>query len=229
MSNIVMCCNTLEDELKLAYNTLGIDYPVIWLEAGLHNTPEVLRAKINEELKKLSGIERVLMVLGHCGGATVGIESGDFEVIMPKADDCLSILLGSMKRRLDTSREAATYFLTDGWMRYTNNLLADFEKDSVKFGRAKAIRIYKLMLKHYKRFGFIDTKTYDIEKAKCRAKDLSENLEINMDTLPGDDSWLHRLLKGPWSEQEFLILPPNMVLDSEMWIWITEVSSSQLT
>ena len=192
MSTIVLCCNTLEDELQKVMAETGRDYPVLWLDAGLHNQPERLRQHLNQTLGQTGGLTRALLAMGHCGGACAGLGPFDFEMVIPRADDCLSILLGSMGRRQRASGKAATYFLTAGWLRHTENLITSFDRDREVFGSERAERIYRIMLKHYRRFGFIDTGTYDPDLEEARTRPLARLMGINLERLRG-----RPLLAGP--------------------------------
>lgn len=223
MPTVILCCNTLENELNLALGDTGLDYPVVWLEAGLHNQPERLRVHIRETLEACAGgrpIARALLALGHCGGAVSCLGPYDFELVLPRADDCLSILLGSIELRREASQRAATYFLTEGWLRHTENLITSFNRDQELFGRDRAERLYRIMLKHYQRFGFIDTGTYNVEAAMEKTLPLVELIGIKNDCLRGDLGWLRKLLTGPWDERDFIVVPPGKILTDADWGWL---------
>ena len=46
MKTAVISCRTVEDEVTAAAARAGVDYPVTWLESGLHNTPNILRERL---------------------------------------------------------------------------------------------------------------------------------------------------------------------------------------
>lgn len=220
MSTVVFCCNTLRDEVQKIIKVIGLNYPTVYLEGGFHNHPERMRSHINEILaRETRGFDRALMAMGHCGGVCRELDPIGCELIIPRADDCLSLLMGSMKRRQKASRQIATYFLTAGWLRHTENLITSFERDCELFGSKQARVIYRIMLKHYRRFGFIDTGTYDLELEKKKTAPLSSILNIQTESLAGDLSWLRRLLTGPWNPDEFLVLAPGKRLDQSLWNW----------
>lgn len=225
-NTVILCCNTLEDELGLILKRLGLAWPVVWIEAGMHNQPEKLRAHLNTVLAETKA-RRVLMPLGHCGGACVELITGDFELIIPRVDDCLSLLMGSMERRRETGAQAPTYFLTAGWLRHTESLVNAFARDAERFGEAKARRIYKMMLKHYRRFGFIETGAYSFADEREKIAPLAGDLGIAVETLSSDLSWLNRLLTGPWSSSEFIIVPPHSRLTPDAWNWLGEAGTIQ--
>lgn len=224
MSTVVLCCNTLENELKLVLEESGLNYPVAWLEAGLHNQPDKLRAHIDDSLKALGfgccAPRRALLALGYCGGAVNRLGPFDFEMIMPRADDCLSLLMGSMALRHKASASCATYFLTEGWLRHTENLITSFSHDQNVFGRERAERIYKIMLKYYRRFGFIDTGSYDLNGAMESTRPLADLIGIENEILPGNLNWLQNLLTGPWDDKDFIVIKAGKTLSDDDWGWL---------
>ncbi len=228
MSTVVLCCNTLEDEMNLALAETGLEYPVHWLEAGLHDQPGRLRAHLAEVLSGLGGeVDLALVAMGHCGGASTELGPFPFRLVLPRVDDCLSFIMGSQAGRLRASRQAATYFLTAGWLRHTENLVASFDRDQSRFGLERAERIYKLLLNHYRRFGFIDTGAYDLSVQEDKIRPLSERLGLGLARLPGNLGWLRRLLTGPWDEADFISLVPGRTLTAEGWRWPADPAGSR--
>ena len=75
MKTAVISCRTVEDEVTAAAARAGVDYPVAWLESGLHNTPNILRERFQETLDGLDA-ERVLLAMGYCGNAISGVRAG---------------------------------------------------------------------------------------------------------------------------------------------------------
>lgn len=220
---VILCCNTLEDELGLMLKEAGLNCQVIWIEAGMHNQPDKLREHLNQTLRGINA-RRVLMALGHCGGACAGLSTGDFELVIPRVDDCLSLLLGSMKNRKKAGAAAPTYFLTAGWLRHTESLTNAFARDAARFGEERTRRIYKMMLKHYRRFGFIETGLYDLAAEEEKIAPLAKDTGIAVESLPCDLTWLKRLLSGPWPDAEFIIIPPRSRLESGHWAWLGEAA-----
>ena len=217
MKTRVVACETIRDELTAALVRLGLDCPVIWLEGGLHNSPDRLRSRLAEVLAEADGkCERLLLTLGYCGGGVSELKTGGYTTILPLADDCLSLLLGSMAAR-KVSTGIPTYYLTAGWLRHENNVVSDYERLKARDGQARAARITRLMLKHYRRFGLVDTGVYDLERIAGRVAPLAERLGLNVESLPGDGSWLDRLFTGPHETGEFLVLPPHTELTFDHW------------
>ena len=74
-------------------------YPVMWIESGLHINPDSLRKRLQEELDHLGNIDRALLAFGYCGNALLGLRAEHFRLIFPRAEDCITLMLGSGPRR----------------------------------------------------------------------------------------------------------------------------------
>ena len=217
MKTNIVACETIRDEVTAALGRLGLDCPVVWLEGGLHNSPDRLRARLAEVLAEADGLcERLLMTLGYCGGGVSGLKTGAYVTVLPLADDCLSLLLGSRAARR-ASALAPTYYLTAGWLRHENNVVSEYERLAARKGQAGADRITGMMLRHYRRFGLVDTGVYDLGRVAGRVAPLAERLGMSVENLPGDASWLNRLFAGPHESGDFLVLPPHTELAFDQW------------
>lgn len=223
MRTMVVACESIEDELKKAMAGLGLDYPVVWLEGGLHNTPGRLREKLQEVLNEADGhFDQLIFTLGYCGGGVSDLTTGNYTTVLPLSDDCLSLLLGSVSARQAASNPP-TYFLTAGWMRHENNVITSYNVTVEKFGQARADRINKMMLNNYKRFGLVDTGVYDLKAAADKVAPLADRMGLVVETLPAEANWLERLLTGPYDDPtSFLVLPPQSELSFDHWCPLIE-------
>ncbi len=223
MKTVLVACRTIEDEVKETLARLKLDYPVIWLEGGLHNVVNRLRDRLREVLAEVDGrCDQLLLTLGYCGGGVSELTTGNYITVLPLADDCISLLLGSMAARQAAS-SPPTYFLTAGWMRHESNIVSAYQEMVAKYGEAKADRINKMMLNNYKRFGLVDTGTYDLSRAATRVAHLAGKMDLNIETLPGEGGWLERLLTGPYDDpSRFLVIPPHGELNFDQWCGLLE-------
>ncbi|MBP2663619.1 MAG: hypothetical protein H6Q71_1567 [Firmicutes bacterium] len=208
MGTAILACQTLQAELTLAIQETKVDFPIIYVESGLHNTPELLHKRIQEEINRIDNVDTILLLFGYCGNSLLGIKSDRSKLVLPKVDDCIPLLLGSCEARKSISKEMGTYFLTKGWLDYEKNLLKEYERCIERYGQARTSKIMKIMLGHYKRFMLIDTGAYPVESVLAQTKDIAERLNLCHDITPGSLRLFHKLLQGEWDE-EFLVLEPG--------------------
>ena len=208
MKNIIVACKTLEAELNEAMSFTRVEYPLLWLESGLHNTPKKLKTKLMEILSEISA-DRVLLALGFCGNSIEGIRAGDFELIIPRVDDCISLLIGSVKKRLEISNELAAYFLTEGWLRGERNLWVEHRYAVDKYGEEMAQSIAETLYGHYRTLGILDSGVDDMRSLLEKTEIIAETLKLEQRVIPATTAYLRQLLSGPWPEDMFLIKSPG--------------------
>jgi len=213
MKTIVISCEMVQEELEAAAKRAGIEPEIIWLEKGLHSKPEKLHGRLQEELDGNHGSDRIILAFGDCGNATLGLRTGNFELIRPRVDDCISLLLGSVKRRMEINAESGSFFLTKGWLN-KDNAFHDRNRVLEEYGEDVGQEIVKMMFGHYERFVLLDTGAYDLAPAVEEAQYMAGEMGWYLDVVPAGVDYLSDLLTGPWDDERFSIIPPNSVIES---------------
>ena len=208
MGTIIVACQTIRHEVNLAITETGVHYPVLWIESGLHNFPDRLGQAIQAEINKIENVETILLAFGYCGNSLLGINSSRAQLIIPRVEDCISLLLGSYERRQTLDKEVGTYFLTKGWLENEQNLLSEYERCVAKYGKDKALKVMKMMLNNYHRLMVIDNQAYQSEDIVIKTKCFAEALGLNHEIIDGSSRLLKKLLIGLWDD-EFAIIKPG--------------------
>ncbi|MDR1166280.1 MAG: DUF1638 domain-containing protein [Deltaproteobacteria bacterium] len=218
MKTVLMACETIRAEIGAGMESLGLSFPAHFLPGGLHNSPEKLSTELQNRLQSLDGrCERLLLALGYCGGGAVNVRAGDFEIILPLADDCLTFLLGSREARLKAS-QPPTFFLTGGWLEHENNIVSSFERTLKEFDPETAFYLNKAIYQGYARLGIVDTGGFDARKAALKVRPMAEALGLKVETLRSDDGWLKTFLRGPYDDPKaFIRVPPRGRLSFGDW------------
>lgn len=214
MTTAVIACKTIEDELEAAMSRMGVEYPIYWLESGLHDIPKRLLCSVAEKLK-LAPEERILLAMGHCGNSLVGLNTLDHEVILPAADDCITLLLGSCRRRVQVARDYAAYFLTEGWMRGERNLWVEYQHTLNKYGYETAQSIAEMMYGHYKTLALLDSGVTPIESLIDETRIIASTLKMEQRVIPATLGYLQDLLTGPWESDRFHCFSPGHTIVSD--------------
>ena len=210
----IICCRTIGDELRNAMEDTGCAYPVLWVESGLHNVPRklhgVLQDTVNEAEKE--GAARILLAMGFCGNSLENLKTEKAELILPRADDCITLLLGSFHRRQEIQNEAGTYFMTKGWIEGERNIMREYEYTIEKYGEETGSEIFDMMFGNYRRIGILDTGCYDMQPVFEEADRIAEALRLRWECFEASNVWLKKLLTGPWDKDSFVVLKPGEVL-----------------
>lgn len=212
MLTTVIACKTIEKELLAAIEKVGVQYSVLWLESGLHNSPKKLKRRVTELLDTVTE-GRVLLAMGSCGNSLEGVVSQHTQLIVPRVDDCISILLGSMQQRQKISSELAAYFLTEGWMRGERNLWVEHLKMVEKYGEEQAMVIAEMLYAHYRTLALVDCGTSSMEELLEESLEMAKTMSLRQQIIPGTLSYLQQLLTGPWPEDRFAVKAPGEALN----------------
>lgn len=214
METVVLACNTIRNEIEKAALDTGCPYRFTWIESGLHLVTSSLHRRLQEELDRMNGAGRVLLAFGLCGGAVTGLKTGGYQLVIPRVDDCITLLLGSAENRRRCASRGGVYFLTKGWLEGELNIWKEYQKTLSRYGPEKTERIYRIMLAHYKFLGLIDTGAYDLPGLMAQVREISAALRLELITFKGKDEYLRRLLRGPWDEDHFIVVPPCTTIES---------------
>lgn len=204
MNKLIIACETLRDELNLAIQETGCHYPIIWVSADYHIDPEKLRAKLQQEIDALSDVDRILLAYGCCGNGLVGLRASTGELIIPRTDDCISMILSRPGQKYE--RHKQTYFLTKGWLEGSKSIAVEHAHIVKRYGAARAQKLFARMFEHYRYLMLIDTGAYSVQDYFGRVEELGRDLSLEPIIEKGDLWLLKKLLLGPY-DQEFCLIP----------------------
>ena len=209
----IIACSTIRDEVE----ALRGDIPVEYLEGFLHDTPEVLRQKINEAIAATPGACTILLGYGRCSNGTAELVAGSHRLILPACDDCIAILLGSRRAYMrEFGEHPGTYYYTRGWIEELEDPYREYLKVIPRMGEEKARMVAHMIMESYTRVAVIDTGTYDLEKANTYVKTVSEFYDLPVTQLDGSLRLLEKLIRGP-HDDEFIVVEPGQVLGEEIF------------
>lgn len=212
MKTVIIACRSMEKELRIQLRQKNCQAPVLWMEPGLHNTPRLLKAQLQQLLQGIAPGTTVLLAMSLCGNAVAGLETGSLQLVIPRCDDCITLMLGSPERRREY---ADTYFLTDGWLRSEGNILWEYHRCLEKYGKERGLGIFRTMFAHYRKLAVVDTGCFDVSVLENRIQPLARALRLECITLEGTTDYLGALIAGHWQPERFLVVPPNSVVPLE--------------
>lgn len=228
LNTLVIACKTIMNELNMVMKEVDCNYPILWIDSGLHNYPELLRKRLQEELNHISNVQQVLLAFGFCGNALLGITAPNYRLIFPRVDDCITLLLGSYQKRKEISNEMGTYFLTKGWLEYETNIWVEYQDAVKKYGRKKADKIFKIMLQHYERLAVVETGAYPIDEFLEKTKLIADEFQLIHEVIPGELGYMKKLLTGPWDDEFVIIHPGKTITLSDIYYQTSKTTKSFL-
>ena len=214
MDTVMITCRTLETEVRRAMNNTGRCLPVTYLESGLHTRPRKLTDALTELFREVKA-ERVLLCIGQCGNALIGLRAGDFEMISPKVDDCLSLLIGSTRKKANISFKDRAFFITSGWLKGESTIMSEFKRLCDEYDSEIALEILGDMYANYRTIGLVDTGTAPMDELFEKTEELTGLLGFERKVYPGTTDYIEQLLTGPWDTDRFVIKKPFETITTE--------------
>ena len=217
----LLACDVFAEELTALGGSTPPWHRIAYLEMGLHDRPDELRRQIQATLARLETdpqVECVVLAYGLCGHGLIGIEAGRCPLVLPRAHDCISLLLGGIEAHRAVLREnPATYFYSPGWIRGRRVPGPDREAHTREFYRARypddperideLVEMDREIFAHHNCAAYVDLTANQTAEDYC--KGCAQHLGWDFKRLRGDRSFLRDLLDGPWDAARFLRVPPG--------------------
>lgn len=212
MSTMIISCEMVKNELTAVLEKAGLTLPITWISSEYHNDPNKLREKLQQEIDAAPACEIILLAFGCCGNATVGLRATTANLVIPKAEDCIEILL--RKRNQKFERKARTYFLSKGWLESPNNLMNEYVHALNKYGEYRTKRIFNAMLKEYRYLMLIDTGLSDsseLDAMLSETERIAATVNLEVITEKGD-TWLLESLVSEHLGCDFLHISKGQIV-----------------
>lgn len=188
---------------------------------GLHDQPDVLRARLAEAIGRAEdrpGVRQVVLAYGLCGRALVGLGPRRARLIIPRVHDCIGLLLGGHERHAAClAAEPGTYWYSPGWNRGRRvagpeRTAALREEYARRFGPEETEALLEMdreALAHHTCAGYTDLRLPGDDEQRRYAARCAAAMGWRLDYHPGDPRLLRDLLQGPWDEARFLTVSPG--------------------
>lgn len=212
----IIACEVMKEELLAVRTEEEVEYEFISM--GLHLYPKKLHNELQRILDESLGYSKIILAFGLCGGATRNIRAADSPLLIPKVHDCLPILLGSKNSyEYVSQQEKGTFYLSTGWMISEKNILSEHQRVCEKYGEKKAQRILTRMYDSYKKVLFIHTGCKEEDVTLRESRQIAELLNLTYSEMQGEDTYLQKIVNGPWHEEDFAHIPPFGVIEEEIF------------
>lgn len=214
-NTVILSCSSLTPFVLAAQERCGVSYPIVELDRSEHAEPQNMRLTILKRIEALPPeVETVLVAMGFCGGAWEQVRF-DRKVVIPRVDDCVSLLLHTDDRYCPNRKEPGHLYLFENDPKDFSalTLYRDQYKLDPELRNLDPDFLFHMMYDSYKHMDIIDTGLNDCysEEYVAAAQEEADQIGAELGYAEGGLHLLEKLLTGQWDEQ-FLVAQPGKLI-----------------
>lgn len=215
----VISCHVLWREFCYIASQSANSFDFNFLEQGLHNTPDLLRTRLQEAVDAVpDGYDAILLGYGLCCNGIEGIVARGTRLVVVRGHDCITLLLGSKEKYKEYfDSHPGTYWYSPGWIETGTQpgkvrhdvLLKEYIE---KYGEDNAEYLMEMeqgWFKEYSNAAYVDLDIGDGAAGREYTKECADWLGWKYDQMQGDRHLMQDLLDGKWDKKEFLVVEPS--------------------
>lgn len=197
-----------------------------FLPKGLHDLGrKPMAAKLQEAVDRTpEGVyDAILLGYGLCGNGLDGLTARHTRLVLPRAHDCIALLMGSRERhQAYFDANPGAYYQSTGWLERgkdlqqltpnTVGLDESLEALTRKYGDDNGRYLYEEMTRYrsqYRKLTYIETGLEADGRFLAEAQAEAREKGWTFERLPGDLAWLRRMVAAQWTEAEFVVAEPG--------------------
>jgi hypothetical protein len=227
---------TREMEDIIARSKHRIDLEVIPM--ALHSRGAEMHTYLQERVDAVddAGYDAILLGYALCGRGTEGLQAGKTPLVLPRAHDCIGVLMGGHQVFNAYFQEhPGTYYRTPGWVEFQTagiDLEPPFAAEKAQLGERSTLQElvavygeengkflfeqFNAFRNHYTGLTYISLPVASDEASRSRARAEAAQEGWKFQEVKGTLSILERLVNGDWSSGDVLLVPPGATIHAKM-------------
>jgi hypothetical protein len=199
-----------------------------FLAKGLHDRGDRamrqgVQAAIDEAETRVEKYDAIALGYGLCGNGLAGVQARSVPLVLPRAHDCITLLMGSRDRFASYFQDhPGAYYRSAGWVERGADLEplaraetgAGYTLDALveRYGEDNGRFLYEELTRYrqnYRQLTFIETGLEPDDRFEAGARAEAAEKGWTFEKLRGDLELFRGLLSGSWDEARYLVVPPG--------------------
>ena len=239
---LILSCSSLIEYVNAAQKAMETDLPVVVVDRSHHAEPAEMKQVVKETIEGvLSGCIpvgpdssaagqpnvpaeqpaamdpadlTVLVAMGFCGGSWDHV-SFPCRVVIPRTDDCISILLATDDQYIPNRKELGHLYLYENDPKDFSalHLLRDGGTAEETYRNMSREDLFRYWFGNYHSMDIIDTglnPCYEVPYVEAAQKE-ADRINADLGYAQGSNRMMEKLVSGRWDEQ-FLVAEPGHVI-----------------
>lgn len=227
----VIACQVLTRELEavVARSEHSVDLELLTM--GLHDLGAGMSSHLQQRIDAADplGYDAILLGYALCGRGVEGLRAGVTQLVLPRAHDCIGLLMGDRNRfAAYFENHPGVYYRSPGWIEFqTQDKLLEpgwaashrtlgerrtREELIAQYGQDNGSYLYEQFTayrRHYSGLTYISTGVASDVACRASARAEAEKEGWAFEEIAGSLSLLDRLVNCPWDATDFLVVPPG--------------------
>ena len=214
----LIACEMLSREMcaAIARSPQQVDFE--FLPKALHELGRGMHASLQDAVDAVDADIYDAILLGYalCGNGVDGLVSRTLPNVIPRAHDCIALLMGSRDRyREYFERNPGVYFRSTGWLERGESVAQpgySLQELTEKYGEDNGRYLYDQLNGHrsaYRQLTYIRTGLEPDGRFERQARAEAERRGWRFDLVEGSLCLFESLLRGDWDDRDFLVVPPG--------------------